>query len=1043
MKKSYFLIITGILFTLLASCGPGSRTAETSEPSVCSTDSDCPTNYSCSNNVCVFDNSDGASCSTDSDCTSGTCINGSCVTQSSLSQLSTYQTCEYFGYSTSNTSGQCEDSTTSGADNLTLSNVVSDGTIDSGTTDWKSGSGYMRVSEGEALLAELGSSNINGSGVSVAIIGSGANNVVSTDDDNKEINIDTTNSKNFGYLDDTSSTDGTIYYDLTKSYHADSDGRSQFYLFVDGDANDTTTSYSSYNTGETGVICDSDDLTSSDCQEVIYLRDQIVSDQAGINNDYTFRDRDYLTLGMADLNQGTSLASIISKDDDTDSKGLITDGNVVVIKTQIGYQKTNYLNGRIGGTEYDINNSTSFTTASNSGKIQLEAIQYAKTKSEVLLFNDHSPADVTSTDHKHYFTYNDGTTHITCDADGDGTGCGSDDGDTRSWDDRFVNIATNSYYSSIKDEFNDTDNIYVVPVANTEYSDLLDSSAADDGRDYDTLIAVADVVVTDIDYCTDNSTNNCAMDLDGNGSNDLATDGTDEYSVAGIEDITISGFKTDSASNSYTCENILSEHCVIAPGSFYALQNDGSYSTIDNDEYAGSAYVAGIIAKLRGVFSESQLSNENIIAKIVATATAPEYISGCDVDGDGDYSECGSGMVNFYEVLKAVVDDNISVSSLSGSSFDLDSSSISLSGAFGDGFLSGSSGILSKAVFFDNYNFSYAAGLETKVGKSISQKLLLDHVIGEKDYATKSDSFNYDNVSFSVSTNQKDSAISKRFAFSHADQEVKADVSNLSLTGDLGKSASYKIGFDTSYSNKLSNNAGLVDMNGFANFHDSEMDLLSAETHLTDNIIIDGTMLQSDDAISHIASLTYDRIDSLVSLSFGVMSEDDTILGSTTSGAFGDNVSANTNYINLQAIHNIGDIEFYGSASFGRTSVELDSASVFTNMTDIKTEELQFVATKSLRSGQFGVSYTEPLRVTGGTVAISVPTYRDLDDNINFVTEDVSLATIGKERDYELFWSYDVDELTNIELNYVHTKDYGHIKGDDNSLFAVSFSKLF
>ena len=96
MNRVTALFLTIILSIFLYSCGPESRTAETT-PIQCTSNSQCLNGYSCINNSCVAINA----CQTHSDCNNGEadslnkCVRGQCVAPITLS---VNKSCEYFGY---------------------------------------------------------------------------------------------------------------------------------------------------------------------------------------------------------------------------------------------------------------------------------------------------------------------------------------------------------------------------------------------------------------------------------------------------------------------------------------------------------------------------------------------------------------------------------------------------------------------------------------------------------------------------------------------------------------------------------------------------------------------------------------------------------------------------------------------------------------------------------------------------------------------------------------------------------------------------------
>lgn len=1016
MKNFVYIFILSIL-VILSSCGAGTRSVDTAETTttVCTVDSDCATGYSCSNNTCVAN----PQCTVDSDCGTGyTCSNNLCVASSSLT-TSGFLSCEYFGFSSTIDSSLCNDGSSTP---ISFTSIQSDTTVDDGsTTDWKSGLAFMRVAEAQSLLSNQSASNIYGSGVKVAVIGSGVNNVVSTDEDLKEININTSLSANYGYAYNNTDSGG-IFNEVTREYEGYS--RTDWNLY--STSGDTSIAYDDYGKVTTGVVCDSDN--TANCNDIIYTnQDYSVTDA---NGTLVFSDRDWFTYGSGDIEGGTEVASIIAKDSSENMTGVATESEVVSVKTQFDYQKTNYLSGTYSDTTYAVDNAYSYTLQDNTGIILNDALTYARANSDVVLFNNH--LRYTTNDHTHYYFRNvSGNGVISCDYDLDNIECGSetDTSDYRSFSE-IINQSSNAYFAAFKDQLNDTSDLYVTPVANSLISDLVSDSNSNDSRAYSTLLAVADVNVSSIAYCSDNTSAACSS---------LDVNGQDTYTVNGIESITLDA--TTTFKNSYDCSSIVSTHCLIAPANVYALSSTGVYTTVGSQEYSGSAYVAGIIAAIRGAYDSSVLSNEDIISKIIATATSPDYITGCDtVTGD-----CGAGMINFYEVIKASVSSAIQVSSASSNSFDLSSTSLSLSSAFGDGVTSNSMGILGKAVFFDDYNFAYNAGLDQKVVSApVSEILVADLLADDQIY----NSTNYNvgsNASFNVSTTQDDSLLSKRFTTGHDTGEVSTLVSNLKLTESIGK-MDINVAFNTDYNNDIYTNPVIKSSGSYASLTEGDNhNSIGVSRNIHKNIALNSSWVNLGNDNLYVTGLDYTNNNTKATLSLGLLNEDGKILGAETSGAFGVVNSSNTHYVNLKFLHEVSSFEFFGNISTGITKIDMEKNSLVTDISDITTQELQLGINKTLnKKSSIGFSYTEPLRVTSGSMELTVPTHKDVSGEIAFSSETISVKPYGKERNYEIYFNKSLNDNTTLSVNLLKVTDSGNVDNSkDSDVLLVKFKKRF
>lgn len=1015
-RFSYVIIILLLMF--LSACGAGQRSIATSA-SQCTTNADCAAGNTCSGNICV---PIPGYCTLPTDCPSGyTCTGNTCVISPTTPSNPTVSTsCEYYGYSSTSDSTICDN----GISSVSFSSIRGDTTMNGSSTDWRSGLGYMRVAEAQALLANKQALNIHGFGMKVSVIGSGVNNVILTPGGSSEIGVSSL-SADYGFAHNNTDSGG-IFNEVTRTYAGYA--RPDWRLYNPG--GDMNISYNDYDNVVTGNTCSSNDLENSACSKKIYTyQDYHISNG---NGELTFRDRDWFTYGTGDVAQGTQLASIISKDDTDNMVGVAKDAEVVSVKTQFLYQKTNYLSGTDSGTTYNINNTYSYTLQDNTGIILNNALTYARANSDVVLFNNH--LRYTTNNHKHYFLINYPTTiSISCDYDGDRTECGSDTGDERSFAE-LINQSTNTHFTSFKNQLNDVSDIYVTPIANSLISNLISNSNGADSRSYPTLLGVADVNVSSITYCANNTDSGCTAQTN--------ADGTDQYGIAGVREMALNTSVTGGFKNGYDCSSIVDRHCVIAPANVRSLSNSGTYIAMDSQEYSGSAYVAGIITAIRGAYSTSVLSNEDIIAKIIASATDPSKITGCNTVT----KNCGAGMINFYAVVKAIVSSPITVSTSSSASFALSDTHLRLSSAFGDSIANNGKAILESAVFFDDYNFAYNAGLSQRVSSIPTNKIMLSNLL-DGNQIHNSTNYNIgNNASFNLSTNQDNSSLSKRFTTDYAEDEVVASISNIKLTESIGK-IDLNIGFNGSnIGNNLYSNPVIKSSENYLTLTQGDNNnSIGISKKLYKNFSLNSGWLHTSDNSLYVTGIDYTSDqDSKVSLSLGLLHENNKILGAETSGGFGIVNSSDTHYLNLAFIHNVNDYELFGNIATGITKVDMDNNSLVTDISDITTQELQLGINKNLQNNSLlGFSYTEPLRVTSGSMELTVPTHRNL-SGIAFNSQKISVKPYGKERNYEIYFNKELNNRTTLSMNLLKITEEGNIQNTkNNNMVLFKIKKIF
>lgn len=1022
--KSYLYILIGLLLLLLSACGAGTRSvATTSTANTCTTNADCASGYVCTSNVCTAV-SPPSGCSADSDCGAGyMCQNNACVQRPTVLNPAMFTSCEYYGYSSTLDSSVCNNGSTT----VSFTAIKNDTDINNTNTDWKTGLAYLRVSEAQSLMANQQATNIYGNDVKISIIGGGVNNIISTDNDKKEMNINKKLSVDYGYAYNNTDSGG-IFNEVTREYEGYK--RSEWQLY--NSAGDTVISYDDYGKVTKGKVCNSNDSSNSECSHTIYVnQDYYIKDA---NGELTFRDRDWFTYGVGDVTNTTQLASIIAKDDSENMVGVAKESEIVSVKTNFLYQKSNYMKGTYANTTYNMDNEFSFVMQDNTGILLNNALDYAKKNSEVILFDNH--LRYTNNNHNHYYFRKYGNnTKISCDYNLNDVECGSEN-DYRSFVE-IINKNANPYFASFKDKLNTNDDIYVTPIANSLVASLISNSNSNDNRLYKTLLGVADTNVSSISYCVNNTDSGCDQVI--NNIKVLDVNGKDKYGVSEVKNITLDS--TSVFKGNFDCSSIVSTNCVIAPAGRYTISKTGEYKQIDSQEYGGSAYVAGIITAIRGAYSTSELSNEDIIAKLVATATDPSKISGCDTVA----KNCGAGMVNFYDFVKVMVNNSIKISSVNGN-FDLDNTNMILSSAFGDGISTNSMSLVSKAMFFDDFNFAYNAGLQNRISSVPVNHILVKNLL-EDNVTLNTNHYNIGGTaSFNLNTVEDKGLLSNRFVTEYEDDEVKASITNIEFTESVGD-IDVKVAFNSNYSNTIYRNSAISSSNNYFNLNTGHHNnSIGIAKQLNKELTLSSNWLHYGDNNFYITKLDYNpNKKTIASLSLGLLHENNKILGTQTSGGFGQINASNTQYLNLQFLHNIKSYQFFGNMATGVTKVDMTNNGLITDISDFTTQELQFGINKNFKDkSTIGFSYTEPLRITSGDMEFTVPTHRNITEGIMFDTSRISIKPYGKERNYEIYFNKSLNKNTSLSVNLLRITEAGNIANNQNSdALIIKFKKQF
>jgi hypothetical protein len=1002
-----------LVIVAFAACGGGSP----NDPDAgvqCTLDSQCASGFLCQNNSCIR-----ATCNVDSDCAGSgqVCINGACF--SPLTQINTnsFQDCEYFG-------------SKAGCNAAAITAIQGDDNVTS--TDIQTAQHFMQVAEAYAFLSDAALaniSNVRGSGVGMAIIGTGANTVAGE--------LDSINETNLGFAkvgaalnNQLIAGDGNFEIKNNSNWYTNDDDQDP--------NNDSSVTYGSFCAG-------------SNCQDEIVLREfasHIYATGDGSTDFYV--DEDILKVGNNDLAQGTALVAIIAGNDDaTEGEGIASGATVNTYKTELIYEKDSFLNNTVAGSSgtssgfnsppivqgrfgSSDNDPADFSSTIQDNQQFLDAISAAKTSSEVILFNANNLHDTASTLHTHrnISFVNPGVSGLVT----------SFNVAART----LLGVQSADVLTSIRNLVNDSNEIFVAPVANQDLNDILRKTPiVSDSRNYDTFLKVADVVVNSVTYCNNNTDASGSGVCDNDADNDSVGDrflnasGQDEYGVRAIDQVDIGAFK-----NGFDCSAIDSAHCLIAPTNVHSMNSSGSYvNTGFDNEYTGSAYVAAIITSIKGAYPS--MSNVDIVNKLVATATDPSLIDDCNVVT----GNCGSGMINYYQFLKPAFDvsTGAAVASVSGASLSVRDSGFVTSSAFGSSVSTGSLGVLSKSVFYDDYNFTYKTFLESRIASEyIVSKISLSNVLDER-VDTKSEDLEFKQLGFRVSSVKENDRMKGKMKISH-EMETEVLVTNYEFNQNLFGFLDLRVVHDGSYTHAYEENKSkgiIANGRNYMSLMQSSMDFYRVRANISGNLFLSTRFISSENESNILSSLNYKIKDGELEVSYGHLAENDGFLGAKTSGAFGNDNSAETNYINLQFMKEFKGLNFYANFSYGNTKVNLDKRSIISDISDIKSRELSINVSKKVRNSEFGIGYQEPLRVVDGNFNLSVSTGRYSDGSYAIESDTVNFSPDGKERDYELFFNQEISDDSDISLNVIYVADEGNIEGRVSKGFLFKFSKRF
>ena len=565
----------------------------------------------------------------------------------------------------------------------------------------------------------------------------------------------------------------------------------------------------------------------------------------------------------------------------------------------------------------------------------------------------------------------------------------------------------------------------------------------------------------------------------GNGGADQIGDAQPSYPAYYASDVTLQGYviavgAIDSsnviAGFSNNC-GVAKDYCLVAPG----VDIKSSYpTTIFASGYASGGgtsfaapHVAGAGAVLIGAWPN--LTAKQVSQILFQTAT--------DLGAPGVDTIYGHGLLNLYAAVQAQGQNTITFSSVfvSGVGYDVRQSSINSSPIFGDSYVNNIAPILQKAVFFDDFGRDYKANLDQKIFTPTNGSYNLDNLMfnnyhfielpiasGSSSLKFKFLTNNLDQDDFSGQTRIKKLGLKylvydrsredlseinqANVSFSYSknfESGLKFNFSNNDLSSDLEQNPINKFGFIAANYNispylslsrqDFSNNSlGRLDQKQF-----------SLSQQLGKNFTSNFSYFNSSQSYSFLKSgelenrglnggLSYSLKDDLIlNFSYGNLAEyNNRFLGTKSYGAFSNQGNSTTNYLKGTFTKKIlGDLYFISSYSEGKTNIDGNDIGIFRGFNNIRSRAFSIgLLTNEILGGKLGIVYSEPLRVYRGSVNIDIPIGINSDGSINRLKADnISLKPSGRERDVELFYGFNIDDFSKVDLNLLIQNQPGNI----------------
>jgi hypothetical protein len=197
------------------------------------------------------------------------------------------------------------------------------------------------------------------------------------------------------------------------------------------------------------------------------------------------------------------------------------------------------------------------------------------------------------------------------------------------------------------------------------------------------------------------------------------------------------------------------------------------------------------------------------------------------------------------------------------------------------------------------------------------------------------------------------------------------------------------------------------------------------------------------DSFSSIVEGSYQFNDNAgLSLQFGQIEEKGSLFGGAAGGIFGVN-TATTYALNVSGkLHASERISIVANYGVGKTKVDAADKSLLKDFSDLRSDwySIGLVGNDIFRSkDQFGLAFSQPLKVRSGAVDYSLPVGREINGDVRFDRERINLSETGAtERSIEAYYRTKITK--NIELGsfVAYRQNPNHVIENGNDVLMMA-----
>jgi hypothetical protein len=491
---------------------------------------------------------------------------------------------------------------------------------------------------------------------------------------------------------------------------------------------------------------------------------------------------------------------------------------------------------------------------------------------------------------------------------------------------------------------------------------------------------------------------------------------------------------------------------LVAPGeSIVTTALNGGTTSVSGTSFS-APHVAGAAALLLQRFPS--LTTTQVVALLLSSAT--------DLGSSGTDTTFGVGLLNLAAAFSAQGASVVPLtSSVKGSSSSLDTSKIALGTAFGNALSQYS--FMQRAIILDAYERAYQVDLRNRIESSSSDLTVLPFLSNDGFQnismpMPKGLSLNINvNSMESMSRNERQSAF-----MSEDDSPVSPSdrIGSLRFSAELDKNTNVNVGHRAStmmmFGDTISQQAndGLFFNSGWTASPQLALlgqgnslmmaQNLSPETKLDFGIHnSNGFSTSSVSGAGQLAQaqLSHKTKSGLgLGMSTGVVSENETLFSSSSTGAFGTTARNNSLFVSLSSSWKLSDkTNLFGTFTEISAKPAFSGDSLFSNWERVYANSFSVgVSTRSsfVENDRLGLAVGQPLRVHRSGADLTIPVGRDVDGNILQESHHVDLSPTGRQTDIRLAYNRKIGDYSTLSSFATLSLQPGHDK-DANPETAV------